>query len=288
MNLFISYSWKDLKFISDLVSFLRAEGHDVFDPMDLEPGEDWMSSISASIRSADVLLAVVTTNNPDIFFELGLAFGASVPILVAAPIGEMLPANVASVPYVQLTGDVSRDAQTIMRRINYLTVTAPPIKLTRLESAEASLREAANDPAVLESLQPVEFEKLVMELFIDRGYAVRTTDSTRDFGVDFGIDFQKGDDLVPVEVKKLSRQSRVSVEAVRQLLSAVSVLGASAGLFVTTTGFTSAALALASGTPIVLRTLEEILAMNSEEELLEKGTIWQRNKDTIIDENRDN
>jgi Restriction endonuclease len=56
---------------------------------------------------------------------------------------------------------------------------------------------------------------------------------------------------------------------VRKLLSAVSFLGASSGVLVSTSGFTAAALALAAGTPIVLRTLEEVLAAKSVSELLD-------------------
>jgi hypothetical protein len=268
MKVFIAHSSRDRELVAGLVTLLREDGHDVFDPTAIVAAGNVLSEISAAIRSADVVVAVVTAGNPNVFYELGLAAGASVPTLITAPVGELLPADLASVPYVQLTGDILRDAQTIARRANELkglSLTKP----TKFESAEAALRAAIREPAVLESLSPSDFERLVMELFKERGYAVTATRSTRETGFDFAIESHKDREVVLVEVKKLSRQSRVSVETVRRLLSAVSAVGAPLGMLVATSGYTAAALAFAAGTPILLRTLEELLAAKSEKELLE-------------------
>ncbi len=268
MNVFIAHSVRDREIVATLVKVLRDDGHEVFVATEIAASVDILSAISAAIRAADVLIAVVTAENPNIFYELGLATGASVPILMAAPANALLPADLTSVPYVQLTGNILRDAKTIARKAADLQG-QPSKKPTTFESAEAALQAAAQDPAVLESLSPVDFERLVTELFKERGYAVSTTRCTRDTGVDFALESQKAKELVLVEVKKLSRQSRVSVDAVRKLLSAVSAAGAPLGLLVATSGYTAAAFALAAGTPILLRTLEEILAAKSETELLE-------------------
>lgn len=265
MNVFIAHSVRDHEIVATLVDVLRENGHDVFVSTEMAAGENVLSEISAAIRSADVLVAIVTAGNANVFYELGLAAGASVPILVTAPANELVPVDLASVPYVQLSGDVLRDAQTIARRVKGLQgplSTKPP----KFESAEAALRAATLEPKALESLSPGDVERLVMELFKERGYAVSTT---RDTGVDFAIKSQDEKEHVLVEVKKLSRQSRVSVETVRRLLSAVSVARAPLAMLVATSGYTAAALALAAGAPIVLRTLEQILAAKSVKELLE-------------------
>lgn len=268
MNVFIAHSERDRDLVAGLVALLREDGHTVLVPSEMKAGANIFAEISAGIRSADVLIAVVTPGNPNIFYEMGLAAGASVPTLITARAGDVLPADLASVPYVQLTGEVLRDAQVIARRAKDLEGLAAT-KVTHFNSAEAALQAATQDPAVLESLRPADFERLVAELFKERGYEVEATSSIRDTGVDFTIRSKKDRELVLVEVKKLSRQSRVSVEAVRQLLSAVSGLGASVGMLVAPSGFTAAALALAAGTPLLLRTLEEVLAAKSERELLD-------------------
>lgn len=73
-----------------------------------------------------------------------------------------------------------------------------------------------------------------------------------------------------VEVKKLSRQHLVSVDAVRHFLNDLSTLGASGGMLVAPSGFTAAARALAEGSPVALRTLDEVLAAKSTQELFEQ------------------
>ena len=270
MKVFIAHSSRDLELGNNLMAILREDGHDVFDPTSIVLGSSIMSEISARIRSADLFVAVVRSSNPNVFYELGLAAGAGVPILIAAPGGEALPADLSSVPYVQLAGDSLRDSQMIARRAKDLRNVART-EPQKFDSAEAALRAAIREPAVLESLSPSDFERLVMELFKERGYLVTTlaSGSGRDIGVDFAI--KRDNEIVLIEVKKVSRQSRVSVETVRRLLSAIPIAGASLAVLVATSGYTTAALELAAtaGSPILLRTIEEILAAKSSKDLLD-------------------
>jgi len=267
MKLFIAHSVRDRELATSVVTLLREDGHDVFVPEEtLTPG-NLLSEISAAIRSADVLIAVVTASNPNVYYELGLAAGAGVPTLVTARAGDPLPADLATVPYVQLTGDVLRDAQTIVRRAKNLQGLSKS-KVARLSSAEETLRAASREPALLEALAPLEFERLVGEFFKERGFEVSTTSPTRDARVDLVLTSPTDKKVLLVEVKKLSRQGRVSVDAVRKLLGVLSVAGAPLGMLVSTSGYTAAALALAAGTPVLLRTLEEILAAKSTNDLV--------------------
>jgi HJR/Mrr/RecB family endonuclease len=110
----------------------------------------------------------------------------------------------------------------------------------------------------------------VADLFRERGYEVSATPPTRDAGVDIVVRSPEDGQLLLVEVKKLSRQGRVSVEAVRRLLGTVSLASDVAlGILVSPSGFTGAAMALAATGPVVLRTLEEILAARSKRDLVE-------------------
>lgn len=269
MKVFIAHSAKDREFVASIATQLRAEGHEVFRPNELTAQGDLLSLISSALRSADVVLAIVSNANPNVFYELGLAAGAGVPILIVANPGEALPADLASVPYVQLTGDTLRDVQTITRRAKDLGGLSAP-RAEKFASAEAALRAAIKDPAALEALAPCEFERLVAQLFRERGYEVSTKPPTPDCCVDLVVRSPDDGQLLLVEVKKLSRQSRVSVEAVRRLLEAVSaVSGGALGILVSTAGFTGAAIALGAAGPIVLKTLEEFLAARSKLDLVE-------------------
>lgn len=92
----------------------------------------------------------------------------------------------------------------------------------------------------------------------------------RDTGVDLIVRSPEDGQLILVGVKKLSKQSRVSVESVRRLLGAVSVVSdAAVGVLVSTSAFTGAAIALGAAGPVVLKTLEEVLASRSKRDLVE-------------------
>lgn len=272
MKVFLAHSARDRDLVAAVMAHLRNDGHETVRPDEMVSSGDLLSEISAALRSADVVVAIVTDKNPNVFYELGLAAGAGVPTLIVARPSEALPANLASVPYVQSTGDLLRDAQTIARRVKDLEGLSSP-KPAKFPSAEAALRAASQDPAVLEALAPSEFERLVAELFKERGYEVSATPPTRDSGVDLFVRSPEDGQLLLIEVKKLSRQSRVSVEVVRRLLGTVSLTsGAVLGVLVSTSGFTGAAMALAAAGPVVLRTLEEILAARSKRDLVESKT----------------
>jgi hypothetical protein len=268
MKVFVAHSIRDRDFVDVLARVMREDGHEVHLPADLAAGTNISSAISATVRSADVFVAVVSFANSNIFYEIGLAAGANVPMLIAASAHESLPLDIASVPYVRLTGDDTRDAQVVAHRVKDLQSEVSK-KSTKFESAEAALQAAVRDPQVLESLGPVEFENLIGQLLKERGFIVESLRTAPDVGADFALKSDAGKEVALVEVKKLSRQSRVSVETVRNLLSAVSNTGASRGLLVSTAGYTAAALALAAGAPILLRTLQDVLAAKSLKDLLE-------------------
>jgi hypothetical protein len=271
MKVFLAHSARDRDLAAAVATHLRSDGHEAIRPDEIVAPADLLSAISSALRSADVVVAIVNGTNPNIFYELGLAAGAGVPTLIVANAGEALPANLASVPYVQLTGDSLRDGQTIARRVRDLEGPSSR-KPGEFPSAEAALRAANQDPAVLEALAPSEFEQLVAELFRERGYEVSATPPTRDSGVDLVVRSPEDGQVLLVEVKKLSRQSRVSVEAVRRLLGAVTLASGALGILVSTSGFTGAAMALGAAGPVVLRTLAEILAARSKRDLVESKT----------------
>ena len=267
MNVFLAHSYtvRDFEFLQMLAELLRDEGHQVFEPASIL-GERISSAISAAIHSADALVAVLTESNPNVFYELGIAAGAGVPIMIASTAEGLVPDALASVPFVKRSGDSLRDAQAIARQLDSLQRVPTP-RPTRSSSAEETLREAVRDRTLLESLSPLDFEYLVAELLRERGYVILRRQRD-DAGVDLVATPQSSETRIVFEIKKLSAQSRVSVESVRRLGSAVANAHASLGVLVATGGFTPAALALASGGPILLRTLEELLAANSDNELL--------------------
>jgi hypothetical protein len=270
MKIFLAHSTRDHDLAAAFATHLRSDGHETIRPDEISASADFASAVSSALRSADVVVAIVNDSDPNVLYELGLAAGAGVATLIVANSPETLPVDLASVPYVQLSGDTLRDGQAIARRVKELEGLSSP-KSEAFPSAEATLRAANQDPAVLEALAPSEFERLVAEFFRERGYDVSATSPTRDLGVDLEIRSPEDGQLLLVEVKKLSRQSRVSVEAVRHLLG-IAIASGALGVIVSTSGFTGAAMALGAAGHVVLRTLEEILAARTKRDLVEAKT----------------
>lgn len=266
MKVFISHSTKDARIAEGITDILSKDRHNVFLPMDLSPGQDWYTALLSALRSADVVLAVVGRDSPDrLFYELGMASGLGLPMLVVSASDEQMPQPLMNIPYVQLSGNDAYDSPRILRALQELK----PIDRTskaEYKSAEAALRAAAADSSLLETMNGVEFERLVAGLFAERGYSVKSK-SARDTGVDFSIELPDGKATCAVEVKKMSQNSRISVEAVRSLASALELTGAGIGLLISTVAFTASALALAEKTRVRLRTLNDVLSAKSAKEL---------------------
>jgi hypothetical protein len=266
VRIFISYpiSVED-PLVSELKGALREDGHEVFEPGAASdyrlPIGELREEISAAIRRSDAVIALLTTPSHGVYFELGLATGAHVPLLVASPSTDGMPADVMSVPYVQIVGDIAQDIAAIKRGIGEIAATTDPSPTPMHETAEAALMEAARDVGVLERLSPKDFEGLVARLFSERGFAVRSEDRNRDVGIDFVLG---ADSATLVEIKRYSRQNLVSVGAVQKLLGTLVLTGADQAILISSSGFTNAAQALASGTPVNLMTLEDLLALESE------------------------
>lgn len=104
---------------------------------------------------------------------------------------------------------------------------------------DSLLRKAKEDPRIIHSFSPREFEKLVCELLDKQGYNVKLTKQTRDGGKDI-IVVQKsilGEFCIYVECKKYDTSRPISVSLVRELYGTVMVDNATAGMIITTSHF---------------------------------------------------
>ncbi len=120
-----------------------------------------------------------------------------------------------------------------------------------------------DDPDLLE-MDPVEFERLVAELFRARGMQAVTTQRSNDGGVD--VDALDPDPIsggrIIVQVKRY--RATVPPTAVRDLYGTVQSAGANKGILVTTSGFGPGSYAFANGKPLTLISGAELLGLLSE------------------------
>ena len=88
------------------------------------------------------------------------------------------------------------------------------------------------------------FEKLLAQLLHERGWEVELTPIVADGGIDI-VAIRKGGDIAQmmlVQAKRYARYRKVGIAAVRELLHVVDDKKATAGMLVTTSGFTKPAL----------------------------------------------
>ena len=260
MRVFISHSSDDREFAVTLAKALRHMS-EFRGRIATWLSSDFEDSASSSIRSSDWIVTLFGNDSPNVLFELGLALGANKPILVAAPATKGLPQGATSVPYVHLSGELEPDCLKISRRLMQLRGSAAleRPKDRHNESPRAALAAAALDPNNLESLTSLEFEGYIRGLLEEEGYTVKAPLDRRDGGVDLVIVPSSGEEIL-VQLKKYSRQSRVSVDSVRNLEGAVFANRAKAGVLISTCGYTAAAKEFSrSSQHVFLRTVEELL-----------------------------
>ncbi|HXW85223.1 MAG TPA: toll/interleukin-1 receptor domain-containing protein [Candidatus Binataceae bacterium] len=60
VKVFVSYSFKDRKWVAELATKLRAEGFDVWEDSLVEPGANWPLEVGRALNSADAIVLVVS------------------------------------------------------------------------------------------------------------------------------------------------------------------------------------------------------------------------------------
>jgi len=105
------------------------------------------------------------------------------------------------------------------------------------------LRRIARHPNELAKLSPIDFERLVGELFEKEGYSVEFTKVSRDGGVDIFAWKRDvaGVSLTIVQCKKHSPENPVRVGVVREVVGSMNIHSATAAAIFTTSYFTKAA-----------------------------------------------
>lgn len=105
--------------------------------------------------------------------------------------------------------------------------------------SKVRLRKSGIDD--IDSMEGLQFEHYLKELFLSRGYKVKMTATTGDFGADLIL--SKEDRRIVVQAKRYSKA--VGIKAVQEVIAAVKMYGATEAWVVTNSGFTKAAVELA-------------------------------------------
>jgi restriction system protein len=108
------------------------------------------------------------------------------------------------------------------------------------------------------TIDPYEFEEVVKNLFISKGYESYTTPKSNDYGVD--VIAKLDNRVIAIQVKKYSKGNNVSNVDIQKLLGAMTYKDykATEALFITTSDYTTKAIEQAKNNPIELWDGEKI------------------------------
>ncbi|WP_147802569.1 restriction endonuclease [Alkalicoccus halolimnae] len=127
--------------------------------------------------------------------------------------------------------------------------------LWRIKQRNKKLKRAGMDE--IDQMEGIEFEKYLRLYFTDKGYTVKDTPISGDFGADLILD--NNEEKIVVQAKRYS--SRVGIKAVQESLSSLPYYKADKAVVITNSEFTKAAAELAEKTGVKLVGREELIKM---------------------------
>ncbi len=232
-QVFLSYAHADSAVARRIADKLRGAGLRVqISEWELQPGDSIASRIVEAVSSSDLILVLVSPNsinsrwvqselNETLSRELQTRAITVIPALIEDC---TMPPPLANLVYLDLRTDLEGGIGRLIQQLGM----ASDIDFSRLN--------------------PQSFESLVADLLQRLGFSIEHQALSSDSGFDFKASFPTKDpfgahheDVWLVEVKHYKNQ-RVSVDAVRQMVSYMTMLpGAKKGLVVTSGQLTSVA-----------------------------------------------
>lgn len=263
-RVFLSYSYDRDAILVDRVKMrlLESPQFDVIDPFDsTRIAGSLVSQLTSQIQRASIVISFLSTNNPNVWYETGLAIGAGKNTLIVGRESEVLPGDLKLLPFVVLTGEADVDASLIVERLYKFQVREDK-RAPHFSSVREKLETYWSDKAYFDSVSPMEFEDLLFEWFRFHGFDPRKADAPDSYGIDLIARSPNNGVNIAVEAKKFSRQSRVSVKEVMSLLGAATLMRVDKAALITSSSFTAAALEMAkrsAGLKLYLLTIDDLL-----------------------------
>ncbi len=261
-KVYISYSHDDYDLYHTLVRGLELEDDiSVAYSASVDRGDDWQSGVLAAIRGASIFVAVMDDLNPNVLLELGYAMGAGKNVLLLKSSGTRIPSDIAAFPVKTFDRFGMSSAAELADWIREASVVEPqPEEFVNSRDLFVAILD---NPELLDSVSPREFERRVFSFLTDLGIEVEETRSHSELGFDMILpEIGAG-----VEVKKYGKNSRISVSDVQKLVGAAVIASVPSAIIITTGSFTSSARFFSSESPIpiLLLSIEELIGMSKED-----------------------
>lgn len=229
-NIVIVHSGRQAMTVQWLLDQLTPFGHQVIDSHDVVAfGESWGEAVLGAIRSCEFVLGIMDDRSDNILFELGYAFGQQKTVILVSTSDVTIPSFLQDVIWIRLQ---KLDDGSAIQVVGAIQVLAEK-RQARAQAAEGMVR----------ALDHREFERGVSKWFVERGAMVSKVGSSgsRDQGFDLLVTDRATSKVYAVELKNVSANNLVSVDAVRQLTSSVMEAQADAGILITASDYTPSA-----------------------------------------------
>ncbi|AKL94712.1 endonuclease [Clostridium aceticum] len=197
--------------------------------------ESTFSSSTVLIDGCDLFICFIDKRDSEIMFELGYALGKNKKIILIGDYRD-IPYDLKNLTYIRQSEDINVILFNIERYLSLSEVKNEDFSNPNEHSI--ILERAVREPNYLDSIDPIQFEKLVYNLFCSNGLNVEMNTNYRDSGYDFMLYTPTGKRIM-IEVKKYRTTSKVSISTIRQLVGSMVIEHIDAGVIITSGQYTN-------------------------------------------------
>jgi len=241
-SIFLSYSYNQLnyEFIQILTKEIEGFSFKINNDLSLK-NEGAFTNAFDVIKKADMLIALIVDNNPNVYIELGYAIGLGKEVLVFCQPEVELPFSLGNINFIR--SDFNSNA--IYKIIGFIDRLKSSNENALIKSSNTNFQDAVDgNPGLMhfEFMNGVQFENLVYEWFRRNKFQVKQMSLDLDCGYDLILTNYKEYKKTIVQIKHYNLNSRVSVSQVRQLLGDMHYAKADHAIIITSSFYTNSAI----------------------------------------------
>ena len=265
-TIYIASSLDSSNTAMQLGSALEADGMTVLHAYMLPIGRSLSEEITSAIKRCDVFIALIDKLSHNVVFELGYALGTGKTVLLLHSRTADMPFDVAALPAMAFDFSDCYPLSEVVNWVKEATVRTRPAH-RQFASAVDQLKYLCEVDSYLDEIEPREFEKCITGVLLEKKFNAELLTARNDLGIDIKITGLPGDNSAVVEVKKLNRSSKVSVNEVQRVVGVAAHANVLCALIITSGGYTSSARFFAEHAPmrIALLTIDELLDSSHDE-----------------------
>ncbi|KMZ55703.1 restriction endonuclease [Dorea sp. D27] len=258
-SVFISYSYADI-LARNIVEGLKKstiENLAILTTYQGIGGNNPETQLFDAIRKCDYFVCIFDNYSPNVMLELGYALGRNKNIILVGDYNE-IPFDLRNFDYIKRNENISDVLMELNKRIYSSEIL--PKEVICYKDYKENILHALNEQEFLDGLSYRDFEELIYEYLKAQNLPVNYQPLTRDRGYHF---------LLPtmnciIEIKKYSKNNKISLSVIRALLGTMVENNMSKGIIISSSGFTQSAINFVQNLKqkIVLLSLDDLLKID--------------------------